>query len=131
MTSQLVVDALMMAVWRRGKPVALLHHSYQGSQYTSDHFQSLLKEQGITCSMSRAGEVWDNAAMESFFSSLKTVRTARKAIGPWNRQAISTRSSVLLSVGPCPHAQAEAPEVSTTRGKSDINARGGINRREL
>ncbi|MGY4828076.1 IS3 family transposase [Sphaerotilaceae bacterium SBD11-9] len=78
MTSQLVVDALMMAVWRRGKPVALLHHSDQGSQYTSEHFQNLLEDQGITCSMSRAGEVWDNSAMESFFSSLKTERTARK-----------------------------------------------------
>ena len=78
MTSQLVADALMMAVWRRGKPLALLHHSDQGSQYTSEHFQELLKEQGITCSMSRAGEVWDNSAMESFFSSLKTERTARK-----------------------------------------------------
>lgn len=78
MTSQLVVDALMMAVWRRGKPVALLHRSDQGSQYTSEHFQKLLDDQGITCSMSRAGEVWDNSAMESFFSSLKTERTARK-----------------------------------------------------
>ena len=68
----------MMAVWRRGKPAELLHHSDQGSQYTSEHFQELLKEQGITCSMSRAGEVWDNSAMESFFSSLKTERTARK-----------------------------------------------------
>jgi putative transposase len=57
MTSQLMADALMMAVWRRGKLVALLHHSDQGSQYTSEHFQELLKEQGITCSMSRAGEV--------------------------------------------------------------------------
>ena len=78
MTSQLVADALMMAVWRRGKPVELLHHSDQGSQYTSEHFRELLKEQGIACSMSRAGEVWDNSAMESFFSSLKTERMARK-----------------------------------------------------
>jgi putative transposase len=78
MTSQLVADALMMALWRRGKPVDLLHHSDQGSQYTSGQFQALLQEQGITCSMSRAGEVWDNSAMESFFSSLKTERTARK-----------------------------------------------------
>lgn len=78
MTSQLVADALMMAVWRRGRPVQLLHHSDQGSQYTSEHFQELLREQGITCSMSRAGEVWDNSAMESFFSSLKTEKTARK-----------------------------------------------------
>ena len=51
MTSQLVADALMMAVWRRGKPVALLHHSDQGTQYTSEHFQELLKGQGITCSI--------------------------------------------------------------------------------
>ena len=78
MTSQLVADALMMAAWRRGKPAALLHHSDQGSQYTSEHFQELLKEQGITCSMSRTGEDWDNSAMESFFSSLKTERTATR-----------------------------------------------------
>lgn len=56
----------------------LLHHSDQGSQYTSEHFQKLLAEQGITCSMSRAGEVWDNSAMESFFSTLKTERVHRK-----------------------------------------------------
>lgn len=43
-----------------------------------EHFQRLLAEQGIVCSMSRAGEVWDNSAMESFFSSLKTERTARE-----------------------------------------------------
>lgn len=78
MTSQLVVDALMMAIWRRGKPVPLLHHSDQGSQYTSAHLQQLLREQGITCSMSRAGEVRDNLAMESFFSSMKPEQTARK-----------------------------------------------------
>lgn len=78
MTSQLVADALMMAIWRRGRPQELLHHSDQGSQYTSEHFQRLLAEQGITCSMSRAGEVWDNSAMESFFSSLKTERTERR-----------------------------------------------------
>jgi putative transposase len=53
-------------------------YSDQGSQNTSEHFQQLLKEQGITCSMSRAGEVWDNSAMESLFSSLKTERVARK-----------------------------------------------------
>ncbi|WP_183658027.1 IS3 family transposase [Brucella daejeonensis] len=78
MTSQLVTDALIMAIWRRGEPDALLHHSDQGSQYTSEQFQSLLADHGITCSMSRSGNVWDNAAMESFFSSLKTERTARK-----------------------------------------------------
>ena len=72
MTAQLVTDALMMAIWRRGKPDALLHHSDQGSQYTSEQFQRLMTDNGVTCSMSRSGNVWDNAAMESFFSSLKT-----------------------------------------------------------
>lgn len=76
--ASLVMDALMMAVWRRGKIDALLHHSDQGSQYTSEQFQRLLADNGITCSMSRAGNVWDNSAMESFFSTLKTERTANK-----------------------------------------------------
>lgn len=78
MTAQFVTDTLIMAIWRRGKPNALLHHSDQGSQYTSEPFQRLMADHGITCSMSRSGNVWDNAAMESFFSSLKTERTARK-----------------------------------------------------
>nr|WP_231564889.1 IS3 family transposase [Sphingomonas sp. Ant H11] len=78
MTAQLVTDALVMAIWRRGKPDALLHHSDQGSQYTSEQFQRLMADNGVTCSMSRSGNVWDNAAMESFFSSLKTERIARK-----------------------------------------------------
>ena len=78
MTAQLVSDALLMALWRRGKPDELLHHSDQGSQYTSEDFQRLLRDHGIVCSMSRRGDCWDNAAMESFFSSLKTERTSRK-----------------------------------------------------
>jgi putative transposase len=78
MTAELVTDALVMAIWRRGKPDALLHHSDRGSQYTSDPFQRLMTDHGVTCSMSRSGNVWDNAAMESFFSSPKTERIARK-----------------------------------------------------
>jgi len=78
MTAQFVTDALLMAIWRRGKPDALLHHSDRGSQYTSEQFQRLMADHGVTCSMSRSGNCWDNAAMESFFSSLKTERTARK-----------------------------------------------------
>ena len=77
MTAQLVTDALVMAIWRRGKPEAVLHHSDRGSQYTSEPFQRFLADQGLACSMSRSGNCWDNAAMESFFSSLKTERTAR------------------------------------------------------
>ena len=85
MTAQLVTDALMMAIWRRGKPDALLHHSDQGSQYTSEQFQRLMADNGVTCSMSRSGNVWDNAAMESFFSSLKTERIARKTYSTRNQ----------------------------------------------
>ena len=71
----LVVDALMMAVWRRGKADALLHHSDQRSQCTSKQSQRFLTDNGISCPMSRAGKVWDNSAMESFFSPLKMERT--------------------------------------------------------
>ena len=78
MTAQLVTDALLMAIWRRGKPDALLHHSDRGSQYSSDQFQRLMADHGVVCSMSRSGNVWDNAAMESFFSSLKTERIGKK-----------------------------------------------------
>lgn len=78
MTTDLVTDALMMALWRRGKPEQVMHHSDQGSQYTSETFQELLADNGIDCSMSRAGNVWDNAAVESFFSSLKTERIRGK-----------------------------------------------------
>ena len=78
MPAQLVADAMMMAIWRRGKPDALLHHSDQGSQYTSEQFQRLMQDNGVTCSMSRSGNCWDNAAMESFFSSLKTERVRKK-----------------------------------------------------
>lgn len=69
MTAGLVTDALMMAIWRRGKPDALLHHSDQGSQYASEPFQKLMADNGVTCSMSRSGNVWDNAAMESLFAA--------------------------------------------------------------
>ncbi len=78
MTAQLVTDALVMAIWRRGKPDALLHHSDRGSQYTSEQFQRLMADHGVVCSMSRSGNVWDNAAMESFFSSLNNERIAHK-----------------------------------------------------
>lgn len=75
MTTQLVADAMTMAVWRRHpKAAALLSHSDQGSQYANELYQLLLADNGIQCSMSRTGNVWDNSAMESFFSSLKIER---------------------------------------------------------
>ena len=86
MTAQLVTDALMMAIWRCGKPDALLHHSDQDSQYTSEQFQRLMAENGVTCSMSWSGNVWDNAAMESFFSSMKTERIGPKTYRTRNQR---------------------------------------------
>ncbi len=71
MESRLVVDALALAVQRRLPGEGLLTHSDRGSQYASDHYQSLLARHGITCSMSGRGDCWDNAPMESFFASLK------------------------------------------------------------
>jgi putative transposase len=77
MTARLVMDALLMAIFRRGRSRAVLHHSDQGSQYTSEDFRRLLESPGLVCSMSRRGNCWDNAAMESFFSTLKTERLSK------------------------------------------------------
>ena len=71
MTRQLVMDALTLATKRRNPPSGLLHHSDRGSQYASDDYQALLSKYGMICSMSRAGNCWDNAPAESFFSTLK------------------------------------------------------------
>jgi len=72
MTEQLTLDALNHAINRRQPTERLLHHSDRGSQYASKNYQKLLKENKITCSMSRKGNCWDNAVMESFFATLKT-----------------------------------------------------------
>jgi putative transposase len=69
--SRLVVDALEMALSRRRPGPGLLAHSDRGSQYASDHYQGVLAEEGITCSMSEVGQCWDNAPVESFFGRLK------------------------------------------------------------
>ena len=75
MTRELVCDALMMALWRRGFPRGVLFHSDRGSQYCSDDYQKMLKRYGLICSMSRKGNCWDNSVAESFFNSLKTELT--------------------------------------------------------
>jgi putative transposase len=71
MESRLVVDALEMALARRRPDAGLLAHSDRGSQYASEHYQRVLSEEGIVCSMSGVGQCWDNAPMESFFGRLK------------------------------------------------------------
>ena len=68
---QLALDALEMAVCNRRPPPGLLHHSDRGSQYASNDYQRALDAYDMQCSMSRKGNCWDNAVMESFYRSLK------------------------------------------------------------
>lgn len=72
MQTELVQQALRMALSRRNPRAGLLHHSDRGVQYASDAYQALLKARGIECSMSRTGNCYDNAVMESFWGTLKT-----------------------------------------------------------
>ena len=68
---QLVIEALEMALKQRQPADGLLHHSDRGSQYASRAYQRLLERHGISGSMSRKGNCWDNAPVESFFATLK------------------------------------------------------------
>jgi putative transposase len=103
MTSDLVIDALAMGIAQRNPPKGLMHHSDRGSQYASGAFQRMLAAHGMICSMSRRGEVYDNAVMESFYATLKeelvsrvhyaTRDEAREALFEWievfyNRQRL-------------------------------------------
>ena len=117
--SRLVVDARERAVQRRLPGEGLLAHSDRGSQYASDHYQGLLARHGITCSMSRRADCWDNAPMESFFASLKeelvhgadfaTRAQARAAVVEYIEVFYNTRRrhSSLGYVSPAEHEQAE------------------------
>ena len=72
LTHKLVMDALGMAVGRRDPGPGLIHHSDRGTQYACFEYQRALSKQGMICSMSRKGDCWDNAPMESWFHTLKT-----------------------------------------------------------
>ena len=74
MKSSLVEQALCMAYLHRRSGEGLIHHSDRGSQYAGKKYQKLLKRYGMICSMSRKGNCWDNAVVESFFHSIKTER---------------------------------------------------------
>jgi putative transposase len=69
--AELCCEALDMALKRRSPQEGLIHHSDRGVQYACGEYRQLLKEHGITCSMSKAGDCYDNAVMESFFKTLK------------------------------------------------------------
>ncbi len=74
----LVLQALLMAVWRRKPKNQVVIHSDQGSQYTSSDWQAFLKSHNLICSMSGRGNCYDNAVAESFFQLLKREQIKRK-----------------------------------------------------
>jgi len=78
LAKELVVDALLMAVWRRKPTYPIIIHSDQGSQYSSDDWQRFCRTHRLEPSMSRRGNCWDNAVAESFFSSLKKERIKKR-----------------------------------------------------
>ncbi len=71
MRTELVEAALLNALTSRAPASRLVHHSDRGSQYASRSYRELLEQHGIECSMSRAGDCWDNAVIESFFGTFK------------------------------------------------------------
>src|SRR5439155_24148779 len=71
MDGELALDTLKRALDQRRPPAGLIHHSDRGTQYASHAYQALLSEHDASCSMSRKGNCWDNAVVESFFSTLK------------------------------------------------------------
>jgi len=93
MRAELALDALAMALGGRLPQPKMVHHSDRGSQYASHDYRDTLRDNGIVCSMSRKGDCWDNAVVESFFATLKkdlihrrpwpTVRAARAAIAEY------------------------------------------------
>ena len=90
MRTELVLDALEMALKSRYPEAGIIHHSDRGCQYASKAYRDRLSANGIECSMSRKGDCWDNAVTESFFATLKkeliyrhplgTIKSARQAI---------------------------------------------------
>ncbi len=78
MATCLVSSALQMALLHRKPAKGLLHHSDRGSQYASNEYQYLLEKAGGDCSMSRKGNCYDNAVVESFFASLKRERVYQR-----------------------------------------------------
>lgn len=123
--SELVVDALEMALWRRNPDVGLIHHTDRGAQYTALSFGKKLEEAGIVASMGRVGSALDNAISESFVASLKCEllhghrfidrEAARTAVfdyieGFYNRVR---RHSSLGYLSPSEYEQATIKEVAT------------------
>ena len=106
-TQDLVIEALNMAIKQRKPSWGLLLHSDRGSQYASELYKTLLKKNGILCSMSRKGNCWNNAVMESFYRTLKIELTyqrnyetrvqAQRDIFEYTESFITEKDYILLS----------------------------------
>ena len=94
MTRALVINAFGMAVKRRNPSPGLLHHSDQGSQYASADYQAILAKHGAICSMSRKGNCWDNAPLESFFGTLKKEHVFHN----FYRHRVQARQSIFMYI---------------------------------
>jgi transposase InsO family protein len=94
--TELALDALGMALRQRSPGSDLMHHSDRGAQYASDAYRRVLAAEGITCSMSRKGNCWDNAVVESFFATLK--------VEMLDRQRWSTRDAAAAAIDEYIHA---------------------------
>jgi putative transposase len=96
MTQTLVADALRAAYWRKKPGPGLLHHSDRGSQYCSHAYRALQVSYGMQTSMSRKGDSWDNAPMESFFGTLKT-----ESLHHYRFTTVNRRSKWCLNILKC------------------------------
>jgi putative transposase len=94
--TELVVEALQMAIWRRKPQAGLIHHSDQGVQYTSFFFGKRLKEAGIVPSMGSVGSAYDNAMAESFIATLKTELLYGEDDSSWPTRASARRRSLSI-----------------------------------
>jgi putative transposase len=119
----LVIAALQNAICRRQPPPGLLHHSDRGSQYASSDYQALLTQAQMQCSMSRKGNCWDNAVMESFFATLQSElpvavfpshAAARLAIFDYIERFYNRRR-LHSALGYCSPADYEAQEVPSLK----------------
>ncbi len=103
MTKGIVLNALLMAVWRRNPQKQVLVHSDQGSQYTSHEWQSFLKSYGLEGSMSRLDNCHDSAVAESFFQLLKRERIKKRSTEHGKKHAaiflITSKCFITVSVG--------------------------------
>ena len=123
LTVDLAERALIMALTNRKPTAGLLHHSDRGSQYAARSYQRLLGEHGITRSMSRKGNCWDNACVESFFGTLKRELVYHRHFATREKRrrtsSSTSRCSTIGSVVTRPSAM--SPRPSSKRGRLWLN----------